>query len=132
MSVCSGCKGPLQGRLILYIADVALDMLQDKCIEEDRDLYQVFIDLPKAFVSITRTAVQGIHKKLGYPEKCVKNLRQFPGNMKESFNAGGTLSDPILLENCVTDGDIPAPKLFAIYFATYFQIASKECPDGFI
>ncbi|XP_014787969.1 uncharacterized protein LOC106881952 [Octopus bimaculoides] len=69
--------------------------LQEKCIEQDMDLYQDFIDLTKAFDSINRIALWEILKKLGCPEKFVRMLRQFHDKMEVRVNVGGTLSDPI-------------------------------------
>eukprot|EP00106_Octopus_bimaculoides_P020069 XP_014787511.1 PREDICTED: serine hydroxymethyltransferase-like [Octopus bimaculoides] len=100
--------------------------LQEKCIEQDMDLYQVFYELTKAFDSINRIALWETLKKLGCPEKFVRMLRQFHDKMEVSANVGGTLSDPISLENGVKQGDIPAPALFAMYFAIVFQIAFED------
>ncbi|XP_029656159.1 uncharacterized protein LOC115230065 [Octopus sinensis] len=78
------------------------------------DLYLIFNDLRKAFDSINGIALSEILKKLGFPEKFVRMLRQLHDNMKVRANVGGTLSDPISLENGVKQGDIPAPTLFAM------------------
>lgn len=41
----------------------------EKCIEQDMDLYHVFVELTKAFVSIKRIAIWEILKNFGCPEK---------------------------------------------------------------
>eukprot|EP00106_Octopus_bimaculoides_P000304 XP_014767746.1 PREDICTED: uncharacterized protein LOC106867398 [Octopus bimaculoides] len=104
--------------------------LQEKCIEQDMDLYQVFIDLTKAFDSINRIALWEIPKKLGCPEKFVRMLRQFHDKAEVRVKAEGILSDPISVENCVKQGNIPAPTLFAMYFTIVFQIAFEDCTEG--
>lgn len=48
-------------------------------------------------------------KKLGHPEKCMRMIRLFHDNIEMSVNAGGTLTDPIFVENVIKRCDIPAP-----------------------
>ncbi|XP_014789350.1 uncharacterized protein LOC106883005 [Octopus bimaculoides] len=88
------------------------------------DLHQVFID------SINRVAFWKILQKLGCPEKFVRILRQLHDKMEVRVNIGGTLSDPISVENSVKQGDIPAPTLFALYLTIIFQIVFDDCTEG--
>ncbi|KAK2190872.1 hypothetical protein NP493_66g06009 [Ridgeia piscesae] len=45
------------------------EMLQEKCIEQDRPLYMVFVDFSKAFDTVGRTGLWQLLRKYGCPEK---------------------------------------------------------------
>ena len=100
--------------------------IQEKCREQRVGLYQVFIDLTKAFDTVNRTALWGILKKLGCPNKFVNLLKSFHDDMKVWVALSGELSDPITVENGVKQGDIPAPTLFALYFYIVFVLAFSD------
>ena len=100
--------------------------LQEKCREQRVGLYQVFIDLTKAFDTVNRSALWKILSKLGCPDKFTNILKSFHDDMKVWVALSGDLSDPISVENGVKQGDIPAPTLFAIYFYIVFFLAFSD------
>ena len=104
--------------------------LQEKCIEHRLPLFQVFVDLTKAFDTVNRSALWTILEKLGCPPEFVDMIRQLHNNMKAQVNFNGSLSDPIPIDNGVKQGDILAPTLFSIYFAVAFNYAFKDCDTG--
>ena len=104
--------------------------LQEKCIEHHVGLYQVFVDLTKAFDTVNRQALWIILGKLGCPPEFVELFKQLHRDMKGRFNFNGSLSDPIAIDNGVKQGDIPAPILFSIYFAMALIYAFKNCDLG--
>jgi len=60
----------------------SLRQLQEKRIEQSRQLYVVFIDLTKAFDTVSRPGLYNILKLLGCPEKLLSILVAFHENMK--------------------------------------------------
>ena len=97
----------------------------EKCIEQRVPLYQVFVDLTKAFDTVNCSALWFILGKLGCPPQFVEMLKQLRCNMKARMNVNGSLSEPILVDNGVKQGDTPAPTLFSIYFAVmHFKIVT--------
>ena len=100
--------------------------LQEKCREQHVGLYQVFIDLTKAFDTVNRSALWQILRKLGCPDKFTNILKSFHDDMNVCVSLSGDLSDPISVENGVKQGDIPAPTLFAIYFFIVFFLAFQD------
>ena len=108
--------------------------LQEKCREQRVGLYQVFIDLTKAFDTVNRSALWQILRKLGCPDKFTNILKSFHDDMKVWVALSGDLSDPISVENGVKQGDIPAPTLFAIYFYVVFFLAfsNDDAPAVYI
>jgi hypothetical protein len=108
----------------------AARQIQEKCIEQRVDLYQVFIDLTKAFDTINRDALWRILAKLGCPPGFVDKFRQLHDNMKAWVNVNGSLSEPVNVDNGVKQGDIPAPTLFSIYFSVVLCSAFENCDLG--
>lgn len=102
----------------------------EKCIEHRLDLFQVFIDLTKAFDTVNREALWKILEKLGCSSHFVDMIRQLHDGMKAKVNFNGSLSSSIPVENGVKQGDILAPTLFSIFFATTLTIAFKDCDTG--
>ena len=47
---------------------------QEKCIEQRMPLYQVFVDLTKAFDTVNRDALWRILGKIGYPPKLCRQV----------------------------------------------------------
>ena len=104
--------------------------LQEKCIEQRVPLYQVFVDLTKAFDTVNRDALWTILRKIGCPPTFVNLVKQLYRNMKARFAFNGTLSQEIAVDNGVKQGDILAPTLFSIYFAMLLSHAFKDSGAG--
>jgi hypothetical protein len=104
--------------------------LQEKCIEQHVPLYQVFVDLTKAFDTVNRDALWKILGKLGCPPRFVKMFKELHRDMKARVTFNGSLSDEICIDNGVKQGDIPAPTLFSIYFSVVLAYAFQDCDIG--
>ena len=104
--------------------------LQGKCIEQRVALYQVFVDLTKAFDTLNRYALWTILGKHGGPPGFVSMFNQLHPNMKASFLFNGMLSEPIAIDNGIKLGDIPGPTLFSLYFAATLSYAFRDCDAG--
>lgn len=50
--------------------------LQEKCQEQNRDLYTTFVDLTKAFDTVIRERLWKITAKFGCPKRFIKMIRQ--------------------------------------------------------
>ena len=106
--------------------------IQEKCIEQQVPLYQVFVDLTKAFDTVNIEALWIILGKIGCPPTFVNMFKQLHRNMKARVTFNGQLSDEIPIENGVKQGDIPAPTLFSIFFAVLLTHAFKDCEKGIL
>ena len=92
--------------------------LQEKCIEQHRTLYQVFVDLTKAFETVSREALFTVLGKLESPPNLVHMITELHRDMDYSiFN--GTLSDKILIENDVKQGISLHPLSFPSTFLCF-------------
>ena len=108
----------------------AARQLVEMCIEKRWPLYQVFVDLTKAFDTINREALWKILGKFGCPPDFVDKLRQLHRSMKACVNFNGQLSEEISVDNGVKQGDIPAPTLFSLYLTAVLWYAFKDCDTG--
>ena len=55
--------------------------LQEKCQEQNMDLYITFVDLTKAFDTVSREGLWKIMMKFGCPTKSIAMVRQFHDGM---------------------------------------------------
>ena len=55
--------------------------LQEKCQEQNVDLYMTFVDLTKAFDTVSREGLWKIMTKFGCPDKFIAMLWQFHDGM---------------------------------------------------
>ena len=66
----------------------------------------------------------------GMPSRFVNMLRSFHSDMRAWVSVGGEVSAPFFVNNGVKQGDVPAPTLFAVYFAVVLNVAFKSCNHG--
>ncbi|KAL6484915.1 hypothetical protein MHYP_G00069600 [Metynnis hypsauchen] len=108
----------------------AVRQVQEKCKEQNKDLYAVFIDLTKAFDTVNREALWVILQRLGCPRKFVQMIHQFHDNMTGAVLSGGEASDPFEISNGVKQGCVLAPVLFNLFFTCVLNHAIRDIEDG--
>ena len=59
--------------------------LQEKCQEQNGDLYMTFVDLTKAFDTVSRDGLWKIIAKFGCPPRYIAMVRQFHDGMQARF-----------------------------------------------
>ena len=74
--------------------------LQEKCQEQNVDLYMTFVDLTKAFDTVSREELWKIMAKFGYPAKFIM-VRQFHDGLLARVQNDGEFSDPFPVTNGV-------------------------------
>ena len=104
--------------------------LQEKCVEQRMPLYQVFVDLTKAFDTVNRDALWIVLGKYGCPPDFVDKFKQLHRSMKAQVNFDGQLSEKFPVDNGVKQGDIPAPTLFSIYLSAMLWYAFHDYEKG--
>ena len=104
--------------------------IRERYIEQQIPLYQVFVDLIKAFDTVNGESLWKILGKLGCPPAFIHMLKQLHRDMKAYITVSGTLFDKIYVDNGVKQGDILAPTLFSIYFAVLLMFAFNSCGTG--
>ena len=104
--------------------------LQQKCREQHQDLYLIFVDLTKAFNSVSRDGLWKILNRTGCPEKLVNILHSFHNGIQARVIGGNQESVPFEVKNSVKQGCVLAPVLFGIIIAAMIKDAFKICNLG--
>ena len=107
-----------------------LRQLQEKCIEQDRPLYIVFVDLTKAFDTVGRTGLWQLLRKYGCPEKFTTMVESLHTGMMANVSAGGDTSESFAVTNGVKQGCVLAPTLFSIFLSAMLEEAFRDMKDG--
>ena len=101
--------------------------LQEKCQEQNMDLYMTFVDLTKTFDTVSCEGLWKIMAKFGCPTKFIAMVRQFHDGMLARVQNDGEFSDPFPVTNGVKQGCVLAPTLFSMMF---FAILTATFQDG--
>ena len=110
--------------------DMILFLLQEKCIEQDRPLYIVFVDITKAFDTVGRTGLWQLLRKYGCPEKLTTMIESLHTGMMVNARNGGEVSDTFAVTNGVKQGCVLAPTLFSICISAMLEEALRDMGDG--
>ena len=108
----------------------AARQLQEKCIEQHCDLYTTFVDLTKAFDTVSRDGLWRIMEKFGCPRKFIAIIRQFHDGMTARVLDDGEPSEPFPVSNGVKQGCVLAPTLFSMVFSAMLSDAFRDCESG--
>jgi hypothetical protein len=108
----------------------SLRQLQEKCREQQEELYLIFIDLTKAFDSVNREGLWLVLQRIGCPEKFIKLVRSLHDGMEARVCENGCLSEPFQVTNGTKQGCVLAPTLFSVFFSAMLFIAFKDCQAG--
>lgn len=100
--------------------------IQEKCREQHRDLFIMFIDLTKAFDTVNREALWKILSKCGCPEKFINIIRQLHDGMAGSVTIQGETTESFGITNGVKQGCVLAPTLFGLFFAVMIKGVVNE------
>ena len=107
----------------------ALRQLLEKCREQHQELHAVFVDLVKAFDTVSRPLMWALLKKIGIPPKVVNIIQSFHNGMEARVLIGGEFTEPFPVTNGLRQGCILAPTLFILLFSFVLRNAHKDIPD---
>ena len=105
----------------------AVRQVKEKCIEQQMDLYSVFIDLTKAFDTVNREALWTIRAELGCPCKFTALVGLFHHNVTGQVLYCGDCTNSFSISNGMKQGCILAPVLFNLFFS---QALLNTVPTG--
>ena len=101
----------------------AARQLQEKCQEQNADLYSIFVDLTEAFDTVSRDGLWRIMGKYGCPSKFINIVRRLYFGMLARVQDKGETSDPFPVSNGVKQGCVFAPTLFSLMFSAVLSDA---------
>ena len=106
----------------------SLRQLQEKCREQNKGLYITFVDLTKAFDTVSRKGLWLIMKRLGCPQKFLNMVIQLHEDHGQ-IRLNNDLSEPFPITNGVKQGCVLAPTLFSIFFSMMLKQATDDLED---
>ncbi|BHF71434.1 hypothetical protein SprV_0401449200 [Sparganum proliferum] len=109
---------------------VAARQLQEKCQEMRTHLYTTFIDLTKAFDTVSREGLWKTMQKFGCPERFIEMVRQLHDGMMARLTDNGAVSEAFALTNGVKQECVPAPTLFSLMFSAMLMDAYRDKRPG--
>ena len=108
----------------------SLRQIQEKCREQSMPLYMSFVDLAKAFDTVSRSGLFTVPDRIGCPPQLRKLIISFHEIMKATVQFNGKTSDEFQVQSGVKQGCVLAPTLFGIYFSVLLQCAFQDCSEG--
>ena len=90
-----------------------------------------FVDLTKAFDTVSRDGLWKIMAKFGCPPRYIAMVRQFHDGMQARVQNDGEYSEPFPVTNGVTKGCVMAPTLFSMMFSAMLTDAFQDVDAGF-
>uniref|UniRef100_H2ZZE9 Reverse transcriptase domain-containing protein n=1 Tax=Latimeria chalumnae TaxID=7897 RepID=H2ZZE9_LATCH len=108
----------------------SLCQLQEKCREQNRPLYIAFVDLTKAFDTVSRAGLFAVLEKIGCPPILSSLIHSFHNNMKATVQFDGPISDSFKMKSGVKQGCVLAPTLFGIFFSVLLNCTFKDMEGG--
>jgi len=109
----------------------AARQLQEKCQEQNQGLFSTFVDLTKAFDTVSRQGLWRIMSKFGCPDRFITMVRQFHEGMMARVFDDGEYSAAFPVTNGVKQGCVLAPTLFSMMFTAMLSDAFQDSEDGF-
>ena len=102
--------------------------LQEKCQEQNVDLYMTFVDLIKAFDTVSRDGLWKIMAKFGCPPRFIAMVWQFHDGRVQN---DGEFSESFEITNGVKQGCVMAPTLLSMMFSAMLNGAFQDSDTGF-
>ena len=91
--------------------------LQEKCQEQNVDLRSTYVDLTKAFDTVSRDGLWRTMAKYGCPRKFITIARQLHDGMLARVQDNGEMFQPSPVSNGVRQTCVLAPTLFSLIFS---------------
>nr|XP_054768285.1 uncharacterized protein LOC129275831 [Lytechinus pictus] len=102
-----------------------LRQLQEKCREQNKGLYITFVDLTKAFDTVSRKGLWLILERLGCPPRFLSMIIQLHENQRGQVRLNSHHSESFPITNGVKQGCVLAPTLFSIFFSVMLKQAME-------
>lgn len=109
---------------------LAARQLQEKCQEQTTDLYSTYVDLTKAFDTVSREGLWRIMAKYGCPIIYITIVRQLHDGMQARVQDGNESSEPFSVSNEAKQGCVLALTLISLMFSAMLTGACDDTDTG--
>ena len=104
----------------------AARQVQEKCREQNLDMYIMCVDLTKVFDTISKDGLWQILRKIGCPDLCVAIIRSFHEGMVARIQHQGQTSEPFTVTNGTKQSCVVAPLLFTLVLSAMLNDAFHD------
>ena len=104
--------------------------IHEKAIEQQQELYIVFVDFSKAFDTVDRDLLWKVLRLFGCPERLVEMIRLFHDGMKATVCVGDEQSNNFPINHGTKQGCVLAPNLFTLFLAVLLMKMKNETSKG--
>ena len=108
----------------------SIRQIQEKAIEQEQELYMVFVDFRKAFDTVDRYMLWKVLKIFGCPETLIDITQQFHDGTKGKVMVGSQLSGDFNVNHGTKQGCVLAPTLFTLFLTVVLMILHKDVQEG--
>ena len=108
----------------------AARQLQEKCQEQNADLYSTYVNWTKAFDTVSRDGLWRIMAKYGCPQKFIAIGQQLHDGMLARVQDNSEISHSFPVSNRVKQGCVLAPTLFSIMYSAMLMDAFRDTDVG--
>ena len=108
----------------------SLRQIQEKAIEQEQELYMVFVDFWKAFDTVDRSMLWKVLKLFGCPDHLIDIIRQFHEGTKGRVMLGTQMSEDIEVNHGTKQGCVLAPTLFTLFLTVVLTTLHQEIQEG--
>ena len=110
----------------------AVRQVQEKCIEQDKVLYSVFVDLAKTFDTVNRVALWTLLERHGWPKTFVRLIHLLHDGMTGQLLCSRDTAAAFVFKNGVIQGFVLAPALFNLFFTFILPHAVRFHGGGYL
>ena len=105
---------------------LVLRLIHEKCREQNIGLYAAFVDLIKAFYTVSRDGLWKILARLGCPPNFLTILRQLHEGQQGQVKHSGSLSGSFPISNGVKQGCVLALHIVLHLFLTSCSVGQMR------
>ena len=108
----------------------SIRQIQEKAIEQEQELYMVFVDFRKAFDTVDRRMLWKVLKIFGCPQTLIDITQQFHDGTRGKVMVGSQMSDDINVNHGTKQGCVLAPTLFTLFLTVVLTILHQDVQEG--
>ena len=108
----------------------SIRQIQEKSIEQNQELYVIFVDFRKVFDTVNRPMLWKALELFGCPASLIEIIKQFHSGTKGRVVVGTRESESFEVGHGTKQGCVLAPTLFALFLTVVLMVLHQEIQEG--